>query len=339
MIPRIGVDVLSVHLIFLHITRKIFYMIDVRRLRLLRELDSRGTVAATAAALHLTPSAVSQQLSALAKETGVRLLDPAGRRVRLTPAARVLLDHADAIFAQLERAEADLAAFDEGRVGSVTVAAFPTAIAGIVVPALAALRESRPRLRMTVLDLPEPDCFDLLVAGDIDVTVSITYSAARPADRRLMEIPLMDDPLDIALPREHPYAAADAVPLAVLNQETFISSRPGTPCNEVALGACAAAGFVPRIEHRTDDFAAVYGLIAAGCGVGFIPRLAGLSSTPQVVLRPIAEPIPVRPIFAAIRRGSQQAPHVSAALAAIVDAARSPDLYDRRRLVRSESGR
>ncbi|KJE21995.1 transcriptional regulator [Frankia torreyi] len=302
-------------------------MIDVRRLRILRELDSRGTVVATAAALHLTPSAVSQQLAALAKETGVRLLDPAGRRVRLTPAARVLLGHADVLFAQLERAEADLAAFNEGRVGSVAVAAFTTAISGIVVPALAALRESRPRLRMSVSDVAEPACFDLLLAGDLDLAVSITHPGAQPLDERLLPIPLLDDPLDVALPAGHPYAAAAAVPLEVLGGEDFISSRAGTPCHEVTHAACAAAGFVPRVRHRCDDYTAVLDLIAAGCGVGLIPRLAKLASTPQVALRPIAGVPPIRPIFAAVRRGSQQAPHLSATLAAIVAAARSPDLY------------
>ncbi|MCL9796311.1 LysR family transcriptional regulator [Frankia sp. AgKG'84/4] len=301
-------------------------MIDVRRLRLLRELDTRGTVVATAAALHLTPSAVSQQLAALAKETGVRLLDPAGRRVRLTPAARVLLEHADILFAQLERAEADLAAFDEGRVGTVAMAAFSTAISAIVAPALTALRESRPRLRLFVTDVPEPECFDLLLAGDLDLVLSITHAAARPADPRLLQIPLLDDPLDVALPVGHPFASAPAVPLESLASEDFIVSRPGTACREVAHSACAAAGFVPRVRHNADDFAAVLGLIAAGCGVGLIPRLARLSSTPEVVIRPIAGRTPVRPIFAAVRRGSQQAPHLSAALAALVAAARAPEL-------------
>jgi DNA-binding transcriptional LysR family regulator len=297
------------------------YMIDVRRLGLLRELDARGTIAATASALHLTPSAVSQQLSALARETGVQLLDPAGRRVRLTPAARVLLKHADEIFAQLERAEADLAAFEGGRVGQTTIAAFATAISGIVVPALTALRRTRPRLDLLVTDVAEPACFDLLVAGDLDIAVSITYSAGRPLDRRLLGIPLLNDPLDVALPREHAYAGRDAVPLAALADDVFISSGPGTACHEVTHAACAASGFVPRVLHRTDDYQAVFGLVAGGCGVGLVPRLAGLRSTPAVVLRPIADPPPIRPIFAAVRRGSERAPHVAPTLAAIIAAA------------------
>lgn len=300
-------------------------MIDVRRLRLLRELDNRGTIVATAQALHLTPSAVSQQLAALAKETGVRLLDPAGRRVRLTPAAQVLLEHADILFAQLERAEADLAAFDEGRVGSVAISAFTTAISGIVAPALLALRESRPRLRLSVTDVPEPDCFDQLLDGELDVAIGITHAGARSLDTRLLQIPLLDDPLEVALPVGHPYASAPEVPLEALRADEFVVSRPGTACREVAHAACAAAGFVPRVRHNADDFVAVLTLIAAGCGISLLPRLAGLSSTPQVVLRPLAGATPIRPIFAAVRRGSQQAPHLSAVLAALVAAARSPD--------------
>ena len=296
-------------------------MIDVRRLRILRELDSRGTIAATAEALRLTPSAVSQQLSALAREVGVQLLDPVGRRVRLTPAARILLDHADTLFTQIERAEADLAAFQEGRVGNVTVSAFPTAISNIVVPAVVALRESRPRLSLVLRNTPEPECIDQLLGGELDIAISITYSAARPIDRRLLTIPLLDDPLDVALPRDHPLAGVDAVPLAELAREPFISSAPGSPCHEVTHAACATAGFVPEVRHRCDDFVAVFDMIAAGCGISLIPRLSGLSSTAEVVLRPIAGTPPIRPIFAAIRRGSQGAPHVSAVLAAIIEAA------------------
>jgi DNA-binding transcriptional LysR family regulator len=294
-------------------------MMDVRRLRLLRELDNRGTVVATAAALHLTPSAVSQQLSALAKEAGVQLLDPAGRRVRLTPAARVLLRHADEIFAQLARAEADLAAFDEGRVGTVTVAAFSTAITGIVAPALQRLRETHPGLDVTVIDVMAPDCFDMLVGGELDLVVG--FSASRPHDRRIDQIPILDDPFMVALPRSHRLADLDEVPLAALADDDFIASRPGTPCHEITLAACAAVGFAPHIRHRTDDFVAVFGLIAAGCGIGLVPRLAGLTSTDRVVLRPLID-TPMRHLGVMLRRGSDTSPHLAVVLRGIVAAAK-----------------
>jgi len=123
------------------------FMIDIRRFRVLRELRERGTIGATANALSLTPSAISQQIACLSRELGVPLLTPHGRGVRLTPQAQLLLEHAAAVDAQLERARADLAAFDEGTVGRVAVGAFATAISGLVAPALARLRRERPRLR------------------------------------------------------------------------------------------------------------------------------------------------------------------------------------------------
>ncbi|OHV28789.1 LysR family transcriptional regulator [Pseudofrankia sp. EUN1h] len=295
-------------------------MIDVRRLRLLRELDNRGTVAATAAALHLTPSAISQQLAALSRETGVMLLDPVGRRVRLTPAARVLLRHADEIFAQLERAEADLAAFDEGRLGEVTIAAFATAITGIVAPALQELRITHPGLQITIVDVGPPDCYDMLISGELDM--AFDFVATRPDDARFEMVKMVDDLFDVALPWDHPLACLDQVHLAQLADDDFIASRPGTACLEIMQAACAAAGFAPRLRHRTDEFIAVLGLIGAGCGIGLIPRLAGLSSTDQVVLRPLVD-APARRLAVSLRRGSAGAPHLAAVLRALTTAAGS----------------
>jgi DNA-binding transcriptional LysR family regulator len=293
-------------------------VIDVRRLRLLRELDCRGTVAATAAALHLTPSAVSQQLATLAREAGVPLLDQVGRNVRLTPAARVLLRHADEIFAQLERAEADLAAFEAGEVATVTISAFPTAIMAIVAPAIERLRVTHPGLDITVVDVVPPDCYDMLIGGELDLACD--FLSTRPADARLDTVPLLADLFDVALPRNHPLVARDEVGLLDLADEDHIASRPGVACLEIMMAACATAGFVPRLRHRSDDFPAVFSLVAAGCGVALIPRLAGLCSTDRVVLRPLVDP-PVRRLAVALRRGSGGAPHLAAVVDALVAAA------------------
>lgn len=297
-------------------------MIDVRRLRILCELERRGTVAATAAALHLTPSAVSQQLAVLARETGVKLLDPDGRRVRLTAAALVLVSHAGAIFAELESAQADLAALAEGTVGTVRVAAFATGITGIVVPALSALRTTHPRLEITVVDVSVPECFDALATGDLDIVLTMAYPGGQPLDSRFSSVRLYDDPLDAVLPCDHPLASSEQVDLAALADDVFVGLTPGQPCHEITLGACAAAGFVPRIRHRSEDYGAIFGLIGAGCGVGLVPRLAGLTCTATTVIRPLAPPVPARPLFAAVRCGSETAPHLAAVLEAIQSAAR-----------------
>jgi DNA-binding transcriptional LysR family regulator len=293
-------------------------MIDVRRLRVLRELDQRGTVASAASALHLTPSAVSQQLAALARETGVTLLDPDGRRVRLTAAARVLLTHADEVFAQLERAEADLAAFAQGEVGTVHVASFPTATLGIVVPALHSLRRTHPRLSLAITDALVPDCYDQLGSGELDIIV--TSHDARSANLpRLRRVHLFDDPLDLVLPRDHRLAGTAAVALAELADEEFIGGFDGTPCQQIVVTACASVGFEPRVRHRSDDYAAAVGLVGAGCGVALIPRLSGLSSTDNAVILPLDGVPPARQMYATLRQGSQSAPHI----AAVVDAIRA----------------
>ncbi|MGF7239587.1 MAG: LysR family transcriptional regulator [Frankia sp.] len=297
-------------------------MIDVRRLRILRELDQRGTVAAAAGALHLTPSAVSQQLATLARETGVTLLDPDGRRLRLTAAARVLLGHADEVFAQLERAQADLDAFAEGEVGTVRIAAFPTATVGIVVPALRALRETHPRLDLTINDALVPECYDQLSSGELDVAVTVrdTRTAALP---RFRQVHLLDDPLDLVVPRDHPLARSTSVTLDALADEIFVGGTDEMPCHQIVLTACAAAGFAPKVRHRSDDYAALFGLIGAGCGVGLIPRLSGLSSTDEAVVRPLSDPTPpTRRLYATLRQGSQTAPHIAAVVDAISEVGR-----------------
>jgi DNA-binding transcriptional LysR family regulator len=300
-------------------TVKLFYVIDVRRLLLLRELDNRGTVAATAAALHLTPSAVSQQLATLAKEAGVPLLDQVGRRVRLTAAAKVLLRHADEIFTQLERAEADLAAFAEGQSAPVMMAGFPTAIMGLAAPAVRELRTTHPGLEITILEVQPPDCHDNLLVGELDL--ALDFAGVRPPDPRFEQVRLLDDPFEVALPADHPRAGDEVVALADLADEVFLTPHDTTYCGQIVTASCAAAGFTPRLQHRTDDFLAMFALIAAGCGVGLIPRLSGLCSTDEVVLRPLTEP-PLRRLAVTMRSGAGSAPHLRAVIGALRNAAR-----------------
>src|SRR4051794_16609840 len=151
--------------------------IDVRRLKVLRELDQHGTVTAAAAALHLTPSAVSQQLSGLARELGVPLLEKDGRGVRLTGQGSVLLRHAEAVAEQLERARAELAGFEAGTLGRVRIGSLSTGIAAVVAPALAQLRSIAPGLRIQVTEYEPTTAFDRLDTGEFDVVVSVVHGA------------------------------------------------------------------------------------------------------------------------------------------------------------------
>jgi DNA-binding transcriptional LysR family regulator len=296
------------------------FTIDLRRLRVLRELKERGTVRATAVALNLTPSAISQQITALSREVGVPLLTPQGRGVRLTPQALLLLDHAAAVDAQLERARADLAVFDEGVVGHVAIGSFATAITGLVAPALLQVRHERPRLRLSVFEVEAPECFTRLDAGDLDIVITVDYqNGPQRSNSRYSRRDLLNDPLWIAVAEDHPAAERDAIHLRELADQPWIVGALCGPCQEVSLAACTAAGFSPDIRHHVNDWDAALAMVAAGCGVALIPRLALPLTIPRgIALRPLAGPQrPNRHIYAATRAGSEQSPHLAPVLAAI----------------------
>jgi molybdate transport repressor ModE-like protein len=305
-------------------------VIDVRRLRVLRALADHGTVAAAAQALHLTPSAVSQQLAALEREVGQPIVERRGRGLVLTGAAEVLLEHAHALFAQLERAEADVAAHARGELGTVVIGAFPTALQLIAAPAAQALAGAQPRLRMELRDVESPHCFAALIEESIDVAISMeSASAPPPGDPRYTRVPLLDDPLDAVLPAGHPLAGRGAIPLAALAGETWVGPSPGTSCLEVTLAGCAAAGFTPPLVHRTNDFAAIMAFVAAGLGVALVPRLGQGHVPDGVVVVTLRGTPPARRVFAATRRGSEARPTIAAVLDALARAATAAAPHDR----------
>jgi len=290
------------------------FTIDVRRLRVLLELRARGTIGATAAAMYLTPSAVSQQIASLSREVGVPLLVRHGRGVRLTPQARVLLEHAVAFQTQLERARADLAAFDDGLVGRVVIGAFATAISAVIAPALATLRSERPQLRVSVEEVEAPECFRQLDGGYLDMVVTVDYRGGPPHnDPRYVRRDLMVDPFEVALPAGHPLAAAETIALENLADEGWIIGAPHGPCGEVSLAACIAAGFNPDARHEANDWGAVLALVAAGCGVSLVPRAAMSAGAPAgVVVRALSGPArPVRNVYVAVRAGAQRSPSIA----------------------------
>ncbi|AIA01993.1 MULTISPECIES: LysR family transcriptional regulator [Streptomyces] len=285
-------------------------MIEARRLHILRALADHRTVTAAAAALYLTPSAVSQQLAALEQETGHRLVERGARGVRLTAAGDILLGHANAVLAQLERAEAELAAYDEGEAGTVTVAAFATGIALVLAPALAELAGSAPGIRVRVQDAEGDASLLMVLDRQVDVAVAVEYRGAPDADDpRLTRVPLYAEPFDAVLPPGHPLAGVAAVPLAGLAKDPWIGPYSGNPCHDVVVLACEYAGFRPRLTHSSDDFRAVVALASAGVGVALVPRsaLRGMDLG-GVVVRPVDGVAPTRRVFAAVRRGAEDHP-------------------------------
>jgi DNA-binding transcriptional LysR family regulator len=298
-------------------------MLDVRRLRALRELADRGTIAAAADALHLTASAVSQQLTALEAEVGQPLLDRSRRSVRLTPAADVVLRHADAMLAETERLEASLHALRTGRGATVRIGGFSTSLTGLVLPALADPAFAAAGIGVELVDVEAPECFALLARHELDVVLSMTSPNAPPTDEtRQVRVPLHADAMDVALPAGHPLAGEAAVSLAELAGEAWIAPPAGWSCEHVVTAACAAAGFQQDVRHRCSEWSAAVALVGAGLGVSLVPRLAGTVAAAGAVLRPLAPPVPARHVFAACRGGAEHHAAVTAVLDALVNAAR-----------------
>ena len=296
-------------------------MVDLRRLRTLRELADRGTIAATADALHLTPSAVSQQLTVLEREVGQPLLEPNGRTVRLTPAATAVLAHADTLFSEVERMDATLAALAGGAVGTVRVGAFSTAIRGLVVPAVARLREGSPGLELVIRDVESPEVFDAVALGEMDVGISMEHSAAPSrGDDRFTRFDLMRDVLDVAVPDGHRLADGDTR-LGDLAGEPWVLPPEGWSCDDVIRVSCSAAGFSPNVAHRSGDWAAIMAMVGAGLGVAVVPRLAQDSPPPGVVIRRLRGEPAARHLFVICRRGAEDHPAIAAVIGAIRAAA------------------
>jgi DNA-binding transcriptional LysR family regulator len=287
---------------------------ELKRLNILRALDEHGTVAAAARSLHLTPSAVSQQLAVLAREADAVLLEKNGRGVRLTAAAHVLLGHADAIATRLEQARADLAAQRDGRIGRARVSGFPSGIAGLIAPALSRLKVTHPGWRFEVVQYETEDALPLLPARELDVAIVMTHPDLPEPDHPRIELhPLLDEPFELAVAADHPLAKRTSVHLAAdLTDADWIITAPGTACHGLLLTACHQAGFQPRLAHTSTDFGAQLSLVAAGLGVTIIPRLCQPALPAGVVLRPIEAPTPRRRLLAAVRRGHGPSPLLTA---------------------------
>ncbi|MFI5608685.1 LysR family transcriptional regulator [Amycolatopsis sp. NPDC051903] len=247
-------------------------MLDVRRLRLLVELAHRGTIVAVAQALAFTPSAVSQQLSALEREAGLPLLERTGRTVTLTPAGRGLVEHASLVLAQLERARADLDNARAGLAGPVRIGTFPSAGRTLLASALAGLASAHPALTPHLVELDPAAVADALRAGTLDVALVHDYDLTPALDEPL----LWTEPMYLAAPSPTP-------DLASCRDAAWIVATPGTECRRMTERACAAAGFEPSVRHQVDDFATVLALVAAGQGVALVPEL-GVADPPAGVV-------------------------------------------------------
>jgi DNA-binding transcriptional LysR family regulator len=301
--------------------------LDVRRIRVLRDLSVHGTVAATAEAMHLSGPAVSQQLAALEREAGIPLLERHGRTLRLTPAGNLLVEHAEVILGGLSAAEADLQALRDGGRGVVRVAAFPSAARALLPRVwrdLAARDGGAPHLR--IAEHEPAAAAAALRRGEADIAVVHAYSLLpRDVPPGCEQHRLMDEPVLLALPpalaQTRGLRPGQPAELAAFGTESWLLPGPETSCHELTRRACGSAGFVPRAVAQASDFAVITALVAAGAGVALVPQMALPADTAGVSLHPLAAPV-TRTISALTRTGEAGGPAVAAILSALRRAAR-----------------
>jgi DNA-binding transcriptional LysR family regulator len=277
-------------------------VLDVRRLRVLHAVVETGSVTRAAARLSYTPSAISQQLATLERETGLPLVERAGRGLRPTAAGRLLAEHAEVVLARLDEAEAALGALRDGRTGRVTVAAFFTAGSSLVPVALRDYRRDHPDVAVDVVVAEPDEAIERVRSGRCDVGVVVPYAAPAGDVADLHCRHLLDDPYRVVLPADHPLADRARVRLADLADEPWIrtASAPGY-CQQQVAEACTAAGFTPRYAVEADEYPTTQGYAAAGLGVALVPLLALGAVATGVVVRRVDGPEPVRRVCAVTR--------------------------------------
>lgn len=297
-------------------------MIDLRRLQVLRAVHQHSTVTAAAGALHLTPSAVSHSLRELAKELKTPLIEPHGRGIRLTAAALLLVDHADALLARWEEARTALESLRTGECGALRMCGFSTAVTRLLAPAAGLLRRDHPDLDVQVTECESGAGFDLLLSGDADLLLlTPTDSGPSPSDSRFDQQALMAEPLDLLVAADHPLTARARLALADAGDEPWILPVPGT-CDHHhrVMVACALAGFTPHVAHHATEWSAVAALVSHGLGVSLVPRIAALPADRAITRLPLTEePVPSRQIMSCVRRGSREHPLIQHGLRALQD--------------------
>src|SRR3954467_11070877 len=288
-------------------------MLDVRRMRVLREVAVRGSFSAAAEALSFTQSAVSQQIAALEREAGTVLVQRNARGVRLTEAGEALVRHAEVILARLGEAEAELEAIAGLRGGRLRLVAFESAVSTLMPLAIAAFRAEPPGVELSMI-LAEPDESEpLLKSGELDLALGFDARLRSDVDG-ITRSHLISDPMFLVLPADHPLARKRNLRLADLADDAWIAGTRDCECNRLINRACGVAGFEPRIAFETDDYTAMQGFVAAGVGVSLIAELGLTSVRDDIVVRSLGRETPIREVYAATVADGHRTPATQAML-------------------------
>ncbi len=301
-------------------------MLNLGRLQVLCEVVNRGSFSAAAETLSYTQSAVSQSISRLEAETGAALVVRDRRGVSPTAVGATLVAHAERIFAQVQEAEADLAAVMGLRARRLRVASFPSGGASLMPMAVARFRRAHPDVALTLIEGEPEEIAPRLRSGEIDLGLLFEFPGAHARSRRLgvglRSTLLLEDPMDLALPPEHPLVHEPRLTLGDLRHEQWVQTSVSSPCARHVVRSCLAAGFEPDVAFESDDYDTVQGLVAAGVGVALIPRLALTRVHSGIVVRSLQPSSPERRVTVATLRGAGVAPAARSMIQVLSDVAR-----------------
>jgi DNA-binding transcriptional LysR family regulator len=295
-------------------------MLNVGRLRVLKEVAYRGSFSAAADALSYTQSAVSQQIAGLEAEAGMALLERHPRGVSLTAAGQTLVGHAEGILARLDAAEAALSAIAGLRGGQLRMASFPTAGATLMAQAIATFRSTFPDVELALAEGEPEAIIPRLRAGELDLALVYEF-AGEDVLEDITRVELLQDPMYLALPRDHPLAAKSRLRLEDLKNEAWVQTSRSSPCARHVVRCCHEASFEPNVSLESDDYQTLQGLVAAGLGVALIPELALSFVHDDIVVRALSPAPPLRQVIAAVPTGARLVPAAPAMLGVLEQAA------------------
>jgi DNA-binding transcriptional LysR family regulator len=298
-------------------------MLNSGRLVVFREVVAHGSFSTAAEALSYSQSAVSQAIATLESETGAPLIERRRGGVRPTAAGAALGAHIGGILARMEAAETEIAAIAAGHGGQLRTASFPTAGATLMPQAIAAFRASHPGVDVTLAEGDPEEVAPRLRAGEFDLALLFEFEGiGERLGAGIRRFELFEDPLHLALPRDHPLAGRERLRLEDLRDEAWVQTSAASACGRQVIRSCHAAGFEPSVSFESDDYQTVQGLVAAGVGVALIPQLALATVREDICVRPLDPTSPVRRVFAATPRAAAVTPAVATMLDVLREAGR-----------------
>jgi DNA-binding transcriptional LysR family regulator len=297
-------------------------MLDVRRMKVLREVAAQGSFSAAAETLSFTQSAVSQQVAALEREAGTTLLERGPKGVRLTDAGRAIVAHADAILCRLEDAEEELAALAGLKGGRLRLATFQSAGATLMPRAIKEFHDRHPAVELSMHEAEPTEVREQIASGEVDLAMVYDFEPIPGTLGDSLEAThLLDDTYDLVVSREHRLAGRSRIKLSELADEQWICSTLRNGCRQITDRACRDAGYEPQIAFEVDETMAALALVAADIGITMYPRLALTPLHPGVVQKSLGRDAPVRRIYAARAAEGYRTAASEAMLQILVDVA------------------